>query len=95
MPISDYRRSSLDVRHLEAEEASDLGDASGVVADTQGAVMRRSVAAPAVDELGRGQGEGDAGGGVADAERRARKRLALGREQLQAAISRLGQRSES
>jgi hypothetical protein len=57
------------VHHLEAEEAGDLGNASGVVADPQGAVMRRSVAAPAVDELGRGQGEGDAGGGVADAKR--------------------------
>ena len=46
---------SAHVHHLQAEQAPDLGDASGVVADTQCAVMCRSVAAPAVDELGRGQ----------------------------------------
>jgi hypothetical protein len=40
------------VHHVETEEASDLGDATGVMADTQRAVMRRTVAAPAVDELG-------------------------------------------
>ena len=57
---------SAHVHHLKIEEASDLGDASGVVADTKRAVMRRSVAAPAIDELSRGEGKGDAGGRVAD-----------------------------
>jgi hypothetical protein len=61
------------VRHLEAEEATDLGDASGMVADAESAVMGRSVVAPAVNELGRGQGEGNARGGVSDVKRGARK----------------------
>src|SRR5215211_3223420 len=67
------RWRSGQVRHLEAEEASDLGDASGMVADAESTVMGRSVVAPAVDELGRGQGEGDARGGVSNAKRGARK----------------------
>src|SRR5215211_1009920 len=89
---SDLVECSAYVRHLESKQSSDLGDASGVVADTQGAVMRRSVAAPPIDELGWRQREGDAGGGVTNAQGRPRERLALGGEQFQAAVSGLRHR---
>jgi hypothetical protein len=59
------------VRHVETEQLPDLGDAGGMVADTEGAMVCWSKIAPAVDELRRRQGEGDARGRVADAQRRA------------------------
>src|SRR5215203_5968641 len=60
------------------------------MAYAEGAVVRRSLLAPGVHELGGWQGEPEAAVGVPDLQRRSRQRLAFGGEHLEVTLAGLG-----
>src|SRR5215208_1163411 len=76
-----------DFDKLEVEQARELAQRAGVVADAEGAVVRRSLLAPCVHESRWRQGELQAAVGVPDPQRRSGQRLPLGGEHLEVALA--------
>src|SRR5262245_7462245 len=82
---------SCDDGQLEAQQLGDLPDAADLVADPERDMVCRALGAPVVEEARRIPREANSRVRVADAERRARDRLTLGREELESTVGGLGE----
>src|SRR3954469_15323716 len=83
------RSTSADLRVAEAEHRRDVADLRGDVPDAERDVVRGALVAPALEERARRDPEAQPAVRVADAEGRAGDGLALGDDELQAAVGRL------
>src|SRR5918993_2180197 len=82
--------AASDFDEFQVQKARDLAQRAGVVADAEGAVVRRSLLAPGVHESRWRQREPQAAVGISDPQRRPRQRLPLGCEHLEVALAGLG-----
>src|SRR5579883_2468295 len=87
----DATRPSRHDHRFQPQQAAHFLNGRGLVSYPERHVVRRPFGAPAVDELVRRQRETQAAVGVADAQDRARQRLALRRQQLEAPVRGLRQ----